>query len=51
MSDNTAGAIIVVAIVLGFFGWAIFVSNNETKIEVQKIQYKIDSLKAVGGKL
>lgn len=42
---------IVVAIcVVGFFGTMMYMQKNSTQIEIIKYQYKIDSLKAIGGK-
>lgn len=43
-------ALVVIAFVIMFFGGIAFESYNEHKLESQRIQFKIDSLKAIGGK-
>lgn len=50
MSDNTAVALIVIALAFGCFGYFGFENYNSTKIESQKIQFKIDSLNYLKGK-
>lgn len=43
-------ALFVITLVIMYFGAIAFESYYESKVESQRIQFKIDSLKAIGGK-